>query len=153
MPANCKSRFGRFCDIYCTVILLCVTCHYILWSSSGFWRLWAKRHSWRAGKVIRCVYMYTVTVQNTWSVCQAAVHISLAFSLIAIPHPHVRLLFPSGASWPVGNIRTPRKWVETIFVGSWASPLVCFHCALHSFLRLWLPSASATRSLTLKTRS
>ena len=112
----------------------------------GFWRLWTKRHSWRAGEVMRCVYMYTVTVQNTRSICQAAVHKSLAFSLIAIPHPHARLLFPSGASWPIGNIRTPRKRVETIFVGSWASPLVCFHCALHSFLRLLLPSASATRS-------
>jgi len=123
--------------------------HYVLLHSVeqlGFWRLWTKRHSWRAGEVIRCIYMYTVTVQNTWSVCQAAVHKSLAFSLIAIPHPHVRLLFPSGASWPIGNIRTSRKRVETIFVGSWASPLVCFHCALHSFLRLLLPNASATRS-------
>ena len=115
----------------------------------GFWRLWTKRHSWRAGEVIRCVYIYTVTVQNTWSICQAAVHKSLAYSLIAIPHPHARLLFPSGASWPIGNIRTPRKRVETIFVGSWASPLVCFHCTLHSFLHLLFPQAPMLREAKL----
>ena len=94
MPANCKSRFGRFCDIYCTVILLCVTCHYILWSSSGFWRLWAKRHSWRAGEVIRCVYMYTVTVQNTWSVARQQFTYLSRFLWLPSPTPTRDYFFP-----------------------------------------------------------
>lgn len=150
MPANCKSALIDFVTFivqsYFGTPLRYVLLHSV--EQLGFSRLWAKRHSWRAGEVIKCVYMYTVTVQNPWSVCQAAVHKSLAFSLIAIPHPQAWLLFPSGASWPVGNTRTPRKRVETIFVGPWASPLVCFHCALHSFrlLRLLLPNAIATRS-------
>ena len=71
-----------------------------------YWRLWTKRHSGRAGEVMRCVYMYTVTVQNTWNICQAAVHKSLTFSLIAIPHPRA-------TTFSLGSLLTNRKYTHS----------------------------------------